>query len=157
LLGGVDEKTAILQSLSSHFVESEIGEGAAFLSITNKPSSNSKAVIKGIVVDNSKMSETLFLEKFIQEMQLEKTTLDLILANSELGMQSNNIDYKKLIGDYPTITAFAVTVFSFPFRLYVTSTLSPLSSTESTVAFMKIVPVIFCLYEFIIWDAPRAR
>jgi len=107
LLGGVDEKTDILQSLSSHFVDSEIGEGAAFLSVTNKPLGNSKALIKGVMTDSSKMNETLFLEKFFQEMQLKKTDLDFVLSNAEIGTQSSIIDYKKLIGDYPTITAFA--------------------------------------------------
>jgi hypothetical protein len=107
LVGGADEKTEILESLSSHFMEESIGEGAAFLSISKTKKNNSFAIIKGIMTDTKSKDQQEFLKDFFNEMNLEEQDIDLVLSNGNLLPSTKSINYKNLIGDYPSITGFA--------------------------------------------------
>jgi len=107
LVGGADEKTEILESLSTHFMEESIGEGAAFLSLSNAKKDNSFASIKGIMIESQSKDQQAFLSAFYKEMNLKEQDVDLVLGNGNLLPSTKEINYKNLIGDYPSITAYA--------------------------------------------------
>ncbi|MCK5857165.1 MAG: beta-ketoacyl synthase chain length factor [Bacteroidales bacterium] len=110
LVGGADEKTEILESISANFMDEEIGEGAAFLSLSKKQQPNCKAVIKGVSVDNKAMDTSDFVNAFCHEMEIDAKDISLVLSNKNLIASKPFIDYKSMIGDYPSITAFASTL-----------------------------------------------
>ncbi len=107
LVGGVDEKTEILESLSSYFLDEKIGEGAAYLSISSKKESQSKALIKGVLVDTKDLDTQSFIQKFCSELGMDIADIDLQMGNHKLIEDCPNIDYVNLIGSYPTIVALA--------------------------------------------------
>ena len=107
LVGGVDEKTAILESLASHFIDEPIGEGAAFLSISNKREPQSKALINGVLIDNTKKDSNRFIREFCDELGVDVADIDLLMGNEKVFDDIPFIDYENLLGIYPTITALA--------------------------------------------------
>jgi len=111
IVGGVDEKTNILESVYSSLSNSKIGEGASFLAVSKNQENESFAVIKGIQTDYSKTKTSIFVEHFMDEMGIDKNSIDLVLAN-ELIIDAPIISYKNIVNEYPSVTAFACTLAS---------------------------------------------
>ena len=110
LVGGVDEKTVILETALSSKKEN-IGEGASFVYVTKEKSNFSLAEITAIKVDNSGLELNDFIDIFLKENGVNIGNIDLILSNSSQ-FEKPTIDYKEITGDYPTAVAFACVLAS---------------------------------------------
>lgn len=103
LVGGVDEKTDILEKVCSN---KEIGEGASFVYVSNEKSDDNIVEVSGIKIDNSNMEDASFIAMFLSELGLEKSSLDLVLSNNNM-LSIPTLLYNKISGNYPTVSAFA--------------------------------------------------
>ena len=127
LLGGLDEITSetfeYYQKLdcTKNYIP---GEGASFFALTNKKSDDNTAKILGLsnfntVFDNELPSD---LEKVFSDNSLSKTDIDIIISgenfndiNKEEYQKINNlfdksliVNYKNIVGEYDTASAFAI-------------------------------------------------
>ena len=105
LVGGVDEKTEILETVCS---VKNIGEGASFIFVS-KDNDNNLAKISGIKVDNSNLDFDVFINSFLDEMEISIDSIDLVLS-SNIEFEKPTIVYHEISGDYPTASAFACTL-----------------------------------------------
>ena len=103
LVGGVDEKTEILETVCSR---DNLGEGASFVFISKSKSESSLAEISSIKVDNSKLELNVFIDDFLKEENIKLTDIDLVVS-SDTKLEVPTVNYKDISGEYPTATAFA--------------------------------------------------
>jgi len=107
LLGGVDERIEILDSIYSQLSQHKLGEGASFLSLSKNKTEQSFAKIEAIKLSTSEQSAEDFMAEFIQENKLSEEDISLILSGSEKLSNLPQVNFKAISGEYPSSTAFA--------------------------------------------------
>ena len=103
LVGGVDEKTEILETVC---LNKNIGEGASFIFVSKTKNETSLAEVLAIKIDNKNLELSVFVDEFLKEEDISLKDIDLIISSDEV-FEVPTINYKKITGEYPTATAFA--------------------------------------------------
>ena len=104
LVGGVDEKTEILETVCSR---ENLGEGASFVHISKNKDKTSLAEISAIKVDNSNKGLREVINVFLKEENLKIDAIDLVITNDSELEEITTVNYEDISGVYPTATAFA--------------------------------------------------
>ncbi len=130
LVGAIDEITnyshAILQRLGLYRHGAKAGEGAAFFLLANQPSSTDYAKIDGMRTFYKPAGIHEIEDQvasFLAENNISFSDIDLIITgrsgdtaadtifdqlDKSIFNNNDSIDYKNLVGEYPTATAFAL-------------------------------------------------
>ncbi|BDS15639.1 beta-ketoacyl synthase chain length factor [Aureispira anguillae] len=125
LVNGIDEQTDQLHTLLTRLKCAQpeqriMGEGAACFILSEQLLDNSYAKLAGITTlyrpkDTNVVKNSIF--QLLQEQQLSVDAIDLVLSGNEdpsfetqLCSKAALRSYKKLCGEYPTSTAFAMAI-----------------------------------------------
>lgn len=123
LVNGIDEQTEQLQTLLERLqcAQAEkrvMGEGAACFILGKEATENTYAQVAGVTMLYRPKDQQLVKDKIdalLQEAQLTTTDIDVVLTGNadpsleqELFPAATLTAYKKLCGEYPTSTAFAM-------------------------------------------------
>lgn len=127
LLGGVDEviEESFLLMQKNDCVRGPQGEGASFFVLSDKRSEQSIARVDGLEIENKNLNKEEVLSNtlaFISEMGLEPADIDLFVSgrNGEnrfdglygptevLFGKQKQVEYKDLVGEYNTASAFGM-------------------------------------------------
>ena len=122
LVAGVDEQTdqlkILMKRLSCARESQPMGEGAACFVLSNSKEENSYAKIAGVnMLYRPKESAAVKnnIIRILKENNMDFTDIDLVLTGNkhptleqELFPDTSIFNYKKLCGEYPTSTAFAM-------------------------------------------------
>jgi len=123
LVGGIDEQTdklkQLLERLECADAEQQImGEGSAFFVLANQPTENSYAELAGVdmlykpkdstAIENSMINTLKNADLTIEDVDVVLTGNTLSELEEKLFPKASRRNYKKLCGEYPTSTAFAM-------------------------------------------------
>ncbi len=121
LVGAIDEITntshTILNRMGLYRHGTLAGEGSAFFLLTKEPSGNDYAKLDGLATfykPKSTAEVQSHIQSFLDEHSVSMDNIDLIVTgkSSELSKsvfrEKEAIEYKNLVGEYPTSTAFAL-------------------------------------------------
>ena len=126
LVAGIDEQTdklkILLKRLSCARENQPMGEGAACFVLSNRKEKNSYAKIAAVNMLYRPKDKDIVKNNILREIKnagLELTDIDVVMSgNTDTSFEQNLIPdaqvvaYKKLCGEYPTGTAFAMAVGS---------------------------------------------
>ncbi|WP_340115058.1 beta-ketoacyl synthase chain length factor [Maribellus mangrovi] len=110
MVGGADEKTSLVDTISEGLSCKPKGEGAAYLYISKVKTDSSFAVIRSINLDFKNTNLNDFVFSILEENKLIHNDFDFLINGTSLKLPdfSNQIMASGFTGDYPTVAALLV-------------------------------------------------